>query len=198
MTTPRRVVIAGSGSPLGQATARRLRDRGHTVIEVRHSDCDLTDFAAVTALARTIGPMDGLIHLVGGWRGGGGLAGQSDEDWDWLAARLITTLRNTTRAFLPALAASPAGRVAIVSSTGLAHPSAGNANYLACKAAAEAWLGSVGQALRATASDGAEHVHVERVMALTTAAERAADPARDWSKYTDVEDLAARFAGLWD
>lgn len=194
MTVRRRAVIAGAGSALGDATARALRAAGHEVIEVRHRDCDLTDFAATTHLAESLGPVDGLFHLVGGWRGGGGLTGQSDADWDWLSARLITTLRNTTRVFAPALGASPAGRIAIVSSTGLDHPTAGNANYLACKAAAETWLAGVGQSLRNTPAT----VHVERVMALVSAADRARDPGKDWSTFTDVDLVAAHFAALWD
>ena len=43
---------------------------GHEVIEVRRADCDLTDFAAVQALAERLGAVDGVLHLVGGWRGG--------------------------------------------------------------------------------------------------------------------------------
>lgn len=201
-----RVLIAGASSPLGVATAAALGRAGHHVIAVGSDEgrlaavpalerevCDLTDLGAVTALADRIGPIDGLLHLVGGWRGGGGLAGQSDEDWRWLETRVVDTLRHTTRAFLPALRASSAGRVAIVSTTGLAAPTAGNANYLAAKAAAEAWLAAVGHALRDTPGT----VHVERVMALVSAADRLANPDRDYSRHTDVDDLAARFVALW-
>lgn len=189
-----RVLIAGAGSALGDASAAALRAAGHDVIEVTHADVDLTDADAVLQLAVQIGPLDGLLHLVGGWRGGGGLAGQSDADYDWLHSRIVTTLRHTTRAFHPALASSPAGRIAIVSTTGIEHPTAGNANYLACKAAAEAWLAAVGNALKDTPAT----VHVERVMALVSDADRAAYPGKDFSRYTDVADLALRFVALWD
>lgn len=188
-----RVVIAGAGSPLGDATAAALREAGHEAIEVTRSVCDLTDFAAVQALAERLGPVDGVLHLVGGWRGGKGLAGQSDEDWEWLRTRIVDTLRNTTRAFLPAIAASPAGRFAIVSSTGVVAPTASNANYVAAKAAAETWLLAVGQALSGTPAS----VHIERVTALFSDADRAAQPDRDWSKHTHVADLARRFVSYW-
>lgn len=188
-----RVVVAGAGSALGDATAAALRERGHEAIEVDRARCDLADPAAVASLADELGDVDGLLHLVGGWRGGKGLAGQSDEDYRWLEERIVGTLRNTTRAFLPALAASPAGRVAIVSTTGLDRPTASNANYLAAKAAAEAWLACVGHALRDTPGE----VHVERVMALVSDTDRAANPDKDYSRYTDVRDVAARLAGLF-
>ncbi len=189
-----RIVIAGSGSALGNATAAALRASGHEVIEVDETVADLRDFAAVQALADRLGPVDGLLHLVGGWRGGKGLAGQSDEDWEWLSTMLIGTLRNTTRAFLPALLASPAARVAIVSQAGVLNPTAGNANYTTAKAASETWLKAVGHALAGTGGQ----VHVERVLALYSDADVAANPDQDFSRKTHVDEVARHFVALWD
>lgn len=139
--------------------------------------CDLSDFSAVTALASEmrntaaeqapgdigdIGGIDGLIHLVGGWRGGGGLAGQSDDDWDFLHQNVVTTLRNTTRAFNADLLASPAGRLAIVSSVSVDKPAAGGANYAAAKAAAETWTRAVGQGFAKAGDTAAALVFVVR------------------------------------
>lgn len=173
----RTVLIAGASSDSGYACAAALRQAGARVIavgsnaerlaalaaavpEVITRVCDLTDFAAVAGLAEEIrvtaekhghGGIDGLIHLVGGWRGGGGLAGQSDEDWNTLEAA-FGTLRNTTRAFNEQLLASDAGRLAIVSSTSVERPLAGGANYAAAKAAADAWTRAVGQGFAKAAS----------------------------------------------
>jgi 3-oxoacyl-[acyl-carrier protein] reductase len=160
------VLIAGASSAAGVAVAAALAgtgarvlavgsdaDRLQRVLEVAPEAsvyaCDLADYAAVTSLARAVhaehGPIDGLIHLVGGWRGGGGLDGQSDEDWDFLHRRVVTTLRNTTRAFNADLLASLAGRLAIVSSVSVDNPSPGGANYASLKAAAETWTRAVGR-----------------------------------------------------
>lgn len=188
-----KVVIAGAGSAAGAAAATALREAGHDVVEITSKICDLRDFAATTDFAEKLGALDGVIHLVGGWRGGGGLAGQSDEDWDWLSTMIIGTLRNTTRAFLPALKESPGGRFAMVSQKAVAHPTAGNANYLTAKAAAETWLGAVGHALKDTPAT----VHVERVMALVSDQDRRENPDKDYSRFTDVADLAQRFVALW-
>ncbi|WP_413318108.1 SDR family NAD(P)-dependent oxidoreductase [Agrococcus sp. 1P02AA] len=198
-----RILIAGATSALGHATASALLDAGHHVIAVgsnadrlglvdatEHFECDLTDMAAVEQLATEVGELDGLLHLVGGWRGGGGLAGQSDDDWAWLEARVVGTLRNTTRAFAEAIGRSEAGVIAIVSSTGVQRPTAGNANYVALKAAAEAWLAAVGHALRATPARTVAH----RVTALVSDADRAAQPDREFAGATDVVDLAETLA----
>ncbi len=189
-----RVVIAGAGSPAGDATASALREHGHEAIEIGPDECDLRDFAAVRALAERLGPVDGVIHLVGGWRGGGGLAGQTNEDWDWLQTMIVGTLRNTTRAFVDAIADSPAGRFAIVSQTGVAKPTAGNANYLAAKAAAETWLLAVGHALKGSPGQ----VHVERVLALYSDRDVEKSPDKDFSRQTHVSELGRRLASLFD
>jgi 3-oxoacyl-[acyl-carrier protein] reductase len=151
----RTVLIAGASSASGRATAAALTAAGARVIAVGSNAgrlvdvtaharfvCDLSDGPAVAALAERVhaevGPIDGLVHLVGGWR-----AGQDAEGWEWLQQRLVTTLRNTTIAFRDDLLESTAGRLAIVSSTAVDSPTWMNANYATAKAAAEAWVGAV-------------------------------------------------------
>ena len=181
----RLVLIAGATSASGAAVARALTAAGAAVVavgtrsdalEALHASvpgvtthaCDLSDLGAVTALASAVhaqGRLDGLIHLVGGWRGGGGIAGQSDEDWDFFD-RGFRTLRNTTRVFHDDLVASPAGRLAIVSSTAVDSPTAGGANYAAAKAAADAWVRAVAQGFRKDApSSAAAAIFVVRALA---------------------------------
>ncbi|MFJ3490786.1 SDR family NAD(P)-dependent oxidoreductase [Leifsonia aquatica] len=180
----RLVLIAGATSTSGEAVARALVTAGATVLAVGTREealdalaaavpgvdtrvCDLADRDAVAELAMRIhlkfGAVDGLIHLVGGWRGGGGLTGQTDEDWDFLE-RAFRTLRNTTRVFSDDLVASPAGRLAIVSSTAVDSPSAGGANYAAAKAAADAWTRAVAQGFRKEAPNAAAVVFVVKTL----------------------------------
>jgi NAD(P)-dependent dehydrogenase (short-subunit alcohol dehydrogenase family) len=90
-----------------------------------------------------VGPVDGLVHLVGGWRGG-----QADADFDWLERRILTTLRHTTLAFRDDLSASPAGRFAIVGSSSATKPSWSNANYATVKSAADAWVAALASGWR--------------------------------------------------
>lgn len=156
------ILIAGATSAAGVATARALCDTGAKVIAVGSNsqrlaerlefvadryECDLSNFQAVGELAQKIhenhGSIDALIHLVGGWRGGKGITGQTDEDWDFLQTNVVSTLRNTTRAFVDDLIASPAGRLAIVSAEAVVNPTPSNANYGAAKAAAEHWVNAI-------------------------------------------------------
>jgi NADP-dependent 3-hydroxy acid dehydrogenase YdfG len=181
----RLVLIAGATSASGEAVARALTAAGATVLAVGTRQaaldalatavpgvdtrvCDLADRDAVAELAMRIhlkfGRIDGLVHLVGGWRGGGGIAGQSDEDWEFLE-RGFRTLRNTTRVFYDDLVASPAGRLATVSSTAVDAPYAGGANYAAAKASADAWTRAVAQGFAKQAPQSAAVVFVVKSLA---------------------------------
>ena len=157
------IVIAGATSVSGRAVARTLVDAGARVVVVGSHQgrldeleveipgvvgerADLTDGDDVLELAMRVharvGDVDGVVHLIGGWRGGGGIAGQTEEDYRVLE-RSFTALRYVSRVFFDDLVHSDAGRIAIVSSTTVEKPTAGGANYTAIKAASESWMRSL-------------------------------------------------------
>jgi NADP-dependent 3-hydroxy acid dehydrogenase YdfG len=195
----RTVLLAGATSAAGLATARSLIDAGARVIATGRSAerlaaltdagaqteiADATSLADMTALAERIGAVDAVIPLVGGWRGGGGLAGQSNEDFEALLPA-FQAVRATSRAFDAAIRASDAGRFAIVSSTAVERPLAGGANYAAMKAASEAWARAVAQGYAKGARDTGEPL-------------RAASVVFRAKGGLDAEALARAVVALWD
>ncbi|MFK3836189.1 SDR family NAD(P)-dependent oxidoreductase [Microbacterium sp. NPDC087868] len=196
------IVLAGATSASGLAVTRALIAAGMRVVATGRSADRLqpladagarTDVADATSLDDMIAlaerlasdglAVDAVVPLVGGWRGGGGLAGQSDEDFTALLPAL-DAVRATSRAFDGALRASDAGRFAIVSSTAVARPLAGGANYAAVKAASEAWTRAVAQGFAKTARDAGEPLRAASVVFR--------------AKALDPESLAPRIVGLWD
>ncbi len=195
------VLIAGATSASGLAAARALAEAGARVVAVGRDEdrlaelaqavpgirvevADLTDEAAVHALHDRVGAVDGVLHLVGGWRGGGGLAGQSEADYRFLELS-FTALRVVSREFDADLRAADHARLAIVSSTAVDKPLAGGANYAAVKAASEAWTRAVAQGFAKAARDAG---------APLTA---AATVFRVKSLEGLEAELAARFTALW-
>jgi len=209
----RTILLPGGTSAAGIASAVALTRAGARVIVAGRDPeklatvvaeapgtltiaADLTDEDAVADLARTVhderGTVDGVLHLVGGWRGGGGLAGQSDSDYRFLE-RSLTALRHVSRAFDADLRESSAGRLAIVSSTAVARPLAGGANYAAIKAASEAWTRAVGQGFAKGARDGSRELNAAAVIFRTKSLEGLegaladafialwSDDAEDWN-----------------
>ncbi|QCU76893.1 SDR family NAD(P)-dependent oxidoreductase [Citricoccus sp. SGAir0253] len=202
--TGRTVLVAGAGSASGLAATRALAAAGARVVATGRNAARLTPLAALGADTEVVDladevavlglvdrlrerglAVDGVLHLVGGWRGGGGLAGQAEADYRALEPSL-TALRHVSRALDDDLRSSPAGRLAIVSSTAVARPLAGGANYAAVKAAAEAWTRAVAQGYAKAAREAGEPLRaaavVYRVKALAGLEDR----------------LAAAYAGLWD
>ena len=232
---PLTVLVAGGSAPSGIAVARALAQAGVTVYTVGSDStriaaaaeaagsgvtpltCDLASLPAVRELheelTRTAGRIDGVIHLVGGWRGARDITGQSDEDWDFLESSSVTTLRNITRVFYNDLVASETGRFAMVSSTFVTAPSAAAASYAAVKAAAEAWTMAMAEGFRRDQLQGAKQglgepelpgepeLHSAAVVlvvkALVDPGMRIRQPERRFPGYTDVEDLAATVVGLF-
>lgn len=196
--TDRTIVLAGATSASGLALARALVDAGARVIATGRSadrlaplreagaeveTADATSLDSMTALATRLDAVDAVVPLVGGWRGGGGLAGQSDDDFRALLPAL-DAVRATSRAFDTALRASDAGRFAIVSSTAVGRPLAGGANYAAVKAASEAWARAVAQGFAKAARDAEEPLRAASVVFRA----KALDPAA----------LVPRVLSLWD
>lgn len=198
------IVVMGAGGPAGRAVAGKFAELGDTVVGVDKSGAegclavDLLDRDAVRGLAERVraehGRVDGVVHLVGGWRGSKTFADTSLDDWDLLHDLLIRTLQNVSLEFEPLLRASGNGRFAIVSARAAQKPTQGGAAYAAAKAAAEAWTLSLADALKDTSAAAVVLV----VNALVHDEMRAANPDKPYRTFTDVKDLAAAVAGLWD
>ena len=206
----RTIAIAGVGGGLGPVVAARLAEAGAVVAGTdRHADTleeigagldaerwdgrvvDLLDEEATrawcAALLERFGRVDGLMHLVGGWRGGTPLHEAPLSDWDLLHDLLIRTVQHTTRAFHDALVASPAGRFALVSAKQAQAPSNGNAAYAAAKAAAEAWTLALADGF---ASSDAATANIVVVDAILTPRMREESPGKEFPTFTPAEHIA--------
>lgn len=211
------IAIAGVGGGLGPSVARRLADGGATLaLTDRDADrmaavgeelglpkdrldlqvVDLLDPDAArgwcAALTERFGRVDGLMHLVGGWRGGEPLASFDLGDYEWLHDLLVRTLQHATRAFHDALADSGRGRFALVSSAQAQDPEGANAAYAAAKGAAESWTLALADSLAGTGATA----NIVVVNAILTPAMRAAHPRKENPGFTPAEAIAEALAFL--
>jgi NAD(P)-dependent dehydrogenase (short-subunit alcohol dehydrogenase family) len=210
------VAIAGAGGGLGPVVSSHLGARGARLalaernpemagrcaahLDVPDDRCDtyavdLLDADAARGwaahVAERFGGVDGLVHLVGGWRGGKPIAEAPVEDDEFLHALLVRTVQTTTRAFLPYLA-ERGGRFAIVSSLQAQAPTSTNAAYASSKAAAEAWTLALADELGE--SGGTANIVV--VNAIVTPEMRAQNPDKPYKTFTDAEHIAEAIAFL--
>nr|WP_104530939.1 SDR family NAD(P)-dependent oxidoreductase [Streptomyces specialis] len=221
------VAVAGAGGPAGHATLLRLAQAGATVVAadadaqrlaegvdadrfahggatVIGDPVDLLDPGATREWAakteKDFGRVDGLVHLVGGWRGSASFAATDLADWDLLHNLLIRTVQHTSLAFEGPLVRAGNGRYVLVSAAGAARPTAGNAAYAAAKAAAEAWTLALADGFRKSGPDShpPAAATVLVVKALVTDAMRRERPDAAFPGFTDVHDLAEEIRRLWD
>ncbi len=211
------IAIAGVGGGLGPLVAGRLAASGATVAGTdRDQDLldalpgqlgipaerwdgravDLLDEGATgewcAALVERFGRVDGLVHLVGGWRGGQPLHEAPLADWELLHDLLIRTVQHTSRAFHDQLAASPHGRFVLVSAKQAQAPSNGSAAYAAAKAAAEAWTLALADGFGTSGATA----NIVVVDAILTPRMREESPGEDFPTFTPAEDVAAAIAFL--
>jgi NADP-dependent 3-hydroxy acid dehydrogenase YdfG len=142
-------VVTGASSGIGEATAKTLAGLGfHVVCVARREDrvkavadevggtaivADVTDGAAVDALAAQLDRVDVLVNNAGGAKGLEPVADADLDNWRWMwETNVIGTLR-VTRALLPKLIASGDGLIVTVTSIAAFEIYDGGAGYTAAK-----------------------------------------------------------------
>lgn len=220
------IAVAGAGGPAGRAMLHRLAQAGAQVVgadanperlaeaveeargesggEVTGEIVDLLDPDATRRWAEQIekdhGRVDGLVHLVGGWRGSPSFPETDLADWDVLHDLLVRTVQHTSLAFHDGLLRSPFGRYVLISAVGASAPTAGNAAYAAAKAAAEAWTLAMADSFRKIGGEGGPTAAatVLVVKALVNDQMRAERPNAKFAGFTDVTDLAEAVTDVWN
>jgi NADP-dependent 3-hydroxy acid dehydrogenase YdfG len=148
--SPQRVaVVTGASSGIGEATARSLAGLDfHVVCVARRADrikaladeiggtaivADVTDQAAVDAMAAGLNRVDVLVNNAGGAKGVEPVADADLEHWRWMwETNVLGTLR-VTRALLPALIDSGDGLIVTITSIAAFEIYDGGAGYTSAK-----------------------------------------------------------------
>ncbi|MGP4110106.1 SDR family NAD(P)-dependent oxidoreductase [Streptomyces sp. 4N509B] len=147
-------VVTGASSGIGAATARRLAAEGYRVVlaarrfervaalaaeltdaggDAVAQRLDVTDRAAVDAFAADLERCDVLVNNAGGAVGLDPVASADPADWRAMYEVNVLGVLHLTQALLPALRASGAGTVVVLSSTAGLGTYEGGAGYAAAK-----------------------------------------------------------------
>ena len=188
--TGRHLLITGAAGGLGPTVTAAARAAGARVTPWDRDHVDLLDAVAVAAAVATLvdheGGLDGVCHLVGGYRGGVAFEDEPLEDFDLLIDLGIRTTVNVARATATALMASPHGRFLTVSAPVATRPSGQSAAYSIAKAGSDAAVLALADRFKGTGATA----NVVVVNAISTPAMREAEPDKDWSRFTMSEQIA--------
>ena len=151
----RTALITGGVSGLGLAAAHRLADDGIRVLTLDIADgadvtADVSDAAAVAAIADRIGPVDILVNSAGIVGPNKPLVDVDDAAWANTLAINVTGTFNMCRAFVPAMVNKGWGRIVNIASMAGKDGNPGLSAYSASKAAVIGMTKSLAKELATT------------------------------------------------
>ncbi|MCR6734551.1 MAG: 3-oxoacyl-ACP reductase FabG [Afipia sp.] len=197
------VVITGASGALGKVVTEAARARGAKVAEIDHAastvaptpdrltigGVDLSDTAqaakAIEAAAAHFGRLDALINIAGAFSFET-VADGDPKTWQRLYAINVMTALNASRAAIPHLVKSGAGRIVNIGAMGALQAGAGMGPYTASKA-------GVHRLTEALAAELKGKVTVNAVLPSTidTPANRRDMPQANFSRWVTGDELAS-------
>jgi NAD(P)-dependent dehydrogenase (short-subunit alcohol dehydrogenase family) len=140
---------------------------------------------AIDAAAKALGGLDGLVNIAGTFRWET-LADGSVDTWDLLYRVNLRTAVAASKAAIPHLSASNAGRIVNISAAGSVKAGAGMGAYAASKSG----VARLTEALAEELKDKAITVNAVLPSIIDTAANRADMPKADFSRWVTPAQLA--------
>ena len=196
------MIITGGQGQLGRAVISGALDRGLKVVAIDHAEVepfgseacleiggvDLTDPAAakqaVDSAHAHFGRLDALLNIAGGfvWQ----TVDDADPAWDRMYQLNLVTALNTSRAALPYLTASDAGRIVNVGAAGALKSGMGMGAYAASKSAVHRLTESLAEETKS----GSVTINAVLPSILDTPQNRKDMPDADPTTWVKTEDLA--------
>jgi len=134
-----------------------------------------------------LGPVDALLHLVGGYAGGGRIEDFNDDELRSMLDQHLWSTLHVARVVVPGMVERGWGRIVAVSATTATTTPPGMAAYSVAKAAEETLLRTIG---REVAGSGVT-VNVLAVRKIDTEHERDTAPSPKNAPWTTPEELAS-------
>jgi len=183
------VLVAGGTGALGGAVVSDLRDAGYEVtVADRAGDppVDLLDAAAAAEAVESVGDLEAVVNLVGGFAMGPKVGEAELEDFQKMLTLNLVPAFNLARAAMPAMAARGSGAFVCVSARAALAPFSGAAGYITAKAAVLAFV----KALDAEYAGAGVRSNAVLPSVIDTPANRESMPDSDWSKWVPPAEIA--------
>ena len=193
-----RVVITGAAGSLGQATAARARQYGAHVIGLdivnaatmantdEYLKLDLLDRQATLDCFASLGRVDALLNIAGGFAMGDLACDPSSRQWDDMFRLNVDTMRNATMGAAPLLVAGGGGAIVNIGALGALSGQAAMSAYCCAKSSVMKLTESLSEELKH------KGVNVNAVLPsiIDTAQNRKDMPDAEFSRWVSPAQLA--------
>jgi 3-oxoacyl-[acyl-carrier protein] reductase len=197
------VVITGASGALGQVVLERAVKSGATIAAIDHSartpastpdrlqigGVDLSDAAqadaAMAAVVKQFGKIDVLINIAGAFTFEN-IADGNNKSWETMHRLNLLTALNASRAAIPHLTSSKAGRIINIGAMGALQAGAGMGPYAASKAGVHRLTETLAAELK-----GKVTVNAVLPSTIDTPANRRDMATADFSKWVTPDELAS-------
>ncbi len=198
------VLITGAKGGLGSFVTQRFLSAGAKVIgssrTISQEDFPQPNFTplpvdftkpasvrdAIESIARRLGRVDVLVHVLGGFAGGQTIAETDDATWEQMRDLNLTSAFHVLRAAIPHLRKSESGRIVAIGSLTAIEPHAGLGAYVTFKAA----LTTLVRTVALENKDSGLTANVVLPGTMDTPGNRKAMPSADYSKWVQPENVA--------
>ena len=191
------VVVTGANGALGRVVAALAASHGAEVVALdlrfdgtpgaRHHTLDLTDAVATQACVATLGRVDVVLNIAGGFAMGPNVHETTAEQWDHMARLNVTTTLNMINAVVPGMLALGRGSIVNVGALSAREGQAQMGAYCVAKSTVMRLTESLSKELRS------KGINVNAVLPsiIDTPTNRADMPDADFSRWVAPRDLAA-------
>ncbi len=191
----RTIIVTGANGALGRVVAAIAAGHGARVIEFDlafEADAenryvvDLLNPEVIAGCLETVGDVDALFNLAGGFDMGPALHETDGELWARMQRMNVDTMRNMTAAVVPAMIARGSGAIVNVGALAAREGQANMGAYIAAKSTVMRLTETLAKELR----ESGINVNAVLPSIIDTPANRAAMPDTDFGRWVDPQDLA--------
>lgn len=203
--TNRVVLVTGAAGALGRAVVEHFSQNGATIaqldvvgIENSHyaAICDLTDSQsctkAVTAIVESLGEIDVLANIAGGFTMGEPVHETSDDTWDFMLGLNAKSVLNMARAVVPVMLPRQSGKIINIGARAGLRGAPNMAAYSASKSVVMRLTESLAEELK----DKGINVNAILPSIIDTDRNRQDMPNADFSRWVSPEAIARVVAFL--
>jgi NAD(P)-dependent dehydrogenase (short-subunit alcohol dehydrogenase family) len=195
------ILITGANGGLGRAVVQAFLDTGASAVfgvdaawkgesvqdeRLHRIEADLLRDSECRRVVEQAGPVDALVHLLGGFGGGQPVGETPDEVWDKMINLNLRAAFQMFRAVLPRMTKAGRGRIVAVSSRAAVEPMANFAAYSVSKAA----LITLVKTIALEVKDSGVTANAVLPSIIDTPANRSTMPKADFSKWVKPESIA--------